>query len=699
MTRKEKLARSFSPDPVRRSRSASERSWRTINAMNQLRMIFLVSLPVLLTACGGGGGGSSSSSGGGSQPPNNPPTVTVAATFDFEENQTGDIRPTFSDSDGSVVTATWTQIAGPAAYLLDNGLNGAQFTVPRYEAGTSLVLRVTAADNRGATTSRDITVSIHPQWRSIDTTIPFNRLVERGMGSAVAYVRLSFSEAGRYAVVLGSYVWDNDIEVYSQQGMSASSLLGASRLPGEANDTVVFELAQPADVFVKVLGAIGNRFTLSVEPRSRYLEPGFPVDMELTAGTYQSGLWARAVRVGNIDPDPQLEILVSGVTYGPLYAVKANGSPVAGFPREIAAAAQITLGNLDADSRDEIVMGLGPFLGSCVDDQFALDSDGSVMAGWPHQTCVAGMDQMPLLSDLDGDGLDEIVTDHNGIFHPDGSPMSGYGSAAFPFYIQPSLADIDGDGGPEIVYPTSLNGGFAIAAMSHDDSSPPGFPAAVSHAMEANSIGPLGLVDFDGSGRHAIVSIHKPPTAAVNFLYVDATGPDGSPLWSVQTTTNVPYTAAPSFGDLNADGKPEVLVQTSSQLYVWQSNGTPLPGFPVTFPQGRESNAVPLVADVTGDGKPDVILVSAGVILVYSATGVREAQLQVPGNDTMLAVADIDLDGRNEIIAATPFWQGIELDRSSGIWAFDLGGTAHGPVQWGQNGGGKRNTYAFPVPR
>jgi hypothetical protein len=235
--------------------------------------------------------------------------------------------------------------------------------------------------------------------------------------------------------------------------------------------------------------------------------------------------------------------------------------------------------------------------------------------------------------------------------------------------------------------------------VSHDDSSPPGFPAAINHAMAAGPIGPLGLVDFDGNGRHAIVSILKPPTAAVNFLYVDAVGPDGDLLWSAQTTTNVPYSTAPSFGDLNGDGTPEVLVQTSSQLYVWQSDGTPLSGFPVSFQSGYPTNSVPLVADVTGDGKPDVILASAGLILVYSATGVREVQLAVPGHEAMLAVADIDLDGRNEIIAATPFWQGIELDRSSGIWVFDLGGAAHGPVQWGQTGGSRRNTYVFPVPR
>jgi hypothetical protein len=123
-----------------------------------------------------------------------------------------------------------------------------------------------------------------------------------------------------------------------------------------------------------------------------------------------------------------------------------------------------------------------------------------------------------------------------------------------------------------------------------------------------------------------------------------------------------------------------------------------LPGFPVTFKKGFSDNSVPLVADVTGDRKPDVILANGGVIYVYSAKGEQQARFLVPGDQATLAVADIDLDGRNEIIAATPFWQGIQLDRSSGIWVFDLGGPAHGPVQWGQNGGGRRNTNAFPVP-
>jgi hypothetical protein len=657
-------------------------------------MGFLVSLAAMLTACGGGG----SNSGSGSQPPPNiPPTVSVAATVGFEENGSGGILPNFSDSDGFVVSAAWTQLSGPSVPLQDSGLNGVRFTVPWYEAGTSFVLRVTATDDKGATTSRDITVSIQPRWRPLDTTIPFNRLAEINMEAAVYYVRLSFNEAGRYALVLGSYLSNNDIEVYSHESMSSSSLLGSSRLTGEANDTVVFELSQPGEVFVKVLGAPGHRFTLSVEPRSQYLEPGFPVDMELTAGTYQSGLTARAVRVGNIDSDAQLEILVSGVTFGPLYALKANGSPVPGFPREVTAAAQISLGNFDADPQDEIAMGLGPFLGSCVDDQFALDSDGSVLPGWPRQSCAAGMVQMPVLADLDDDGVDEIITERNGIFRADASVMSLHGSAQFPFYILPSVADIDGDGRSELVYPSTTAGGTGVAAVSHDGSHAPGFPVAYSHDRPAGPIGPLGLVDFDGDGRHAVVSILKPPTAAVDFMYVDVTAPDGQLLWSAQTTTNVPYSTAPSFGDLNGDGTPEVLVQTSSRLYVWQSDGTPLPGFPVSFTRDLGSNSVPLVADVTGDGNADVIIATGGSILVYSATGVRQVQLSVPGNNTMLAVADIDLDGRNEIIAATPFWQGIQLDRSSGVWVFDLGGPAHGPIQWGQTGGGKRNTNAFPA--
>src|SRR5690348_3656990 len=49
------------------------------------------------------------------------------------------------------------------------------------------------------------------------------------------------------------------------------------------------------------------------------LEPGFPVQTYEGAGTYHGGPAIHAL-VGNIDSDPQLEILATALASGPLYA-------------------------------------------------------------------------------------------------------------------------------------------------------------------------------------------------------------------------------------------------------------------------------------------------------------------------------------------------------------------------------------------
>ncbi len=61
------------------------------------------------------------------------------------------------------------------------------------------------------------------------------------------------------------------------------------------------------------------------------LESGFPVKAYFSMGTYHGGPSVNTL-VGNIDGDPALEILVTGTALGPLYAWKATGAPVPGFP-------------------------------------------------------------------------------------------------------------------------------------------------------------------------------------------------------------------------------------------------------------------------------------------------------------------------------------------------------------------------------
>ncbi len=66
-------------------------------------------------------------------------------------------------------------------------------------------------------------------------------------------------------------------------------------------------------------------------PRDPVLEPGFPVTVTHSSGTFMSGP-VICVRAGNIDADPQLEILFTGTAQGPLHAWNSDGSHVPGWP-------------------------------------------------------------------------------------------------------------------------------------------------------------------------------------------------------------------------------------------------------------------------------------------------------------------------------------------------------------------------------
>src|SRR5204863_7862770 len=80
------------------------------------------------------------------------------------------------------------------------------------------------------------------------------------------------------------------------------------------------------------------------------LKPGFPIQTWHGAGSYQAGQGLH-VLVGNIDADPALEIVVTGLAGGPLYAFKADGSAVPGWPvLELPGAAYPALGRLQPGS-------------------------------------------------------------------------------------------------------------------------------------------------------------------------------------------------------------------------------------------------------------------------------------------------------------------------------------------------------------
>jgi hypothetical protein len=139
------------------------------------------------------------------------------------------------------------------------------------------------------------------------------------------------------------------------------------------------------------------------------------------------------------------------------------------------------------------------------------------------------------------------------------------------------------------------------------------------------------------------------------------------------------------------------------------------PGWPVNWGPDPNRywafNSAPVVGDVDGDGLPDIVVCiqfsgnsEDGEVRVYNRNGTLHPSFpktQKIGFGAVPAIADLDLDGRNEIVVSGDFWNGVPGDYDR-VWVFDLGGSAHGAIQWGQFMGGPKHqayyTGGFAVP-
>jgi len=309
---------------------------------------------------------------------------------------------------------------------------------------------------------------------------------------------------------------------------------------------------------------------------------------------------------------------------------KSTGAPVNSSP---------VLGDLDGDGVLEIVVG------SDNNKVYAWKPDGTLMPGWPVTTGDS-VRSSPALADIDGDGrLDVIVGSFDNkvyVWNFNGSLLAGWpvvtGSVV---YSSPSVGDIDGDQRPEVIVGSFDN---KVYAWNADGTLVRGWPKPTGLFVYSSP----ALADIDRDGLVEVI-------VGTDNNRVFAWNGDGTDVEGWPTATEHVVPSSPAVGDIDNDGVLEVVVGSWDKVFIWNSQGERKTGWPVTA--GHQIPSSPALADLNNDGLLEIIVgCKDGKVYAWDASG-----RSLPGWPTVTdaeissspAVGDLDGNGVLDVIVGS----------------------------------------------
>ena len=346
--------------------------------------------------------------------------------------------------------------------------------------------------------------------------------------------------------------------------------------------------------------------------------------------------------VADISGDGANDVVVGGLN-GLVYAWDAAGNALPGWPaRAIAAVASSpSVGDLDGDGANEVVVGGGALEKEVAGQQggvSVLNSDGRLRCNFAtsKKHGESAVFNAPAIGDVDGDGFNDVVFgsfDH-GIYVLDRNcARMAFFDNTDSVFSAPALYDVDGDRTAEIFI-----GGDATrgpAGQSHDG----GYFRSLKYRGGAlvqrwvrtstetfQNAGAIGDVNGDGrlevtTGSGAYYCRFLGRCADSNKVWAFHLD-DGSdvPGWPKAATYST-FLAAPALGDIDGDGRTDVVVGSSQyvngdpskgQLDAFLGNGQrrtwPSPDAELVTP--------PVIADVNGADPAEVVVGLSGEVFV-----------------------------------------------------------------------------------
>ncbi|MCT2587865.1 FG-GAP repeat domain-containing protein [Actinophytocola gossypii] len=268
--------------------------------------------------------------------------------------------------------------------------------------------------------------------------------------------------------------------------------------------------------------------------------------------------------------------------------------------------------DFDGDGRDDIVT----FTHGPLDDVYVALSTGAGFDGtsvkWHDRFALTG--ETPLTGDFNGDGKDDIVTFTHGSLADVYVALSN-GSSFGPgvkwhdyFSLNgevPSVGDVNGDGLDDIVTFTRNAAADVYVALSTGSGFGPGIKWHDFFGLAGEY---PGVADVNGDGRDDIVVFTRGDLADVYVALSNGSGFGGSAKWHDWFAVGGEL---PRIGDFNGDGMADIATFTTNaaaDVFVALSNGS---GFTGTEQKWNDFFALagefPYTGDFDGDGLDDIV--------------------------------------------------------------------------------------------
>jgi hypothetical protein len=274
--------------------------------------------------------------------------------------------------------------------------------------------------------------------------------------------------------------------------------------------------------------------------------------------------------------------------------------------------------------------------------------------------------------------------------------LPGAASIRTSGYNAPAPVDLDADGDLDFLMGV-LGGAFNPVGTSADNffhwerTGDAAFTLKTKRLLDGVDLGSetsIAAVDLDADGDLDLVvgskiDPVKGDSGRLTVFHNDGTANAPRFRQGESLPFNNAYHLAPAFGDLDADGDPDMLLGTWNQdiLYYVNEGSAKTPRWTLdearTIRPPRASHATPALGDLDGDGDLDLVLGQAsGTLTLFRNTGSRTSpRFELgpnvlegirPGRRTAPTLVDIDGDGRLDLVVGRESAEGAVAYRQTG---------------------------------